>query len=113
MFVIQNIRQPEQFYYADCLSNAKRYKTKLGAERAIAKYQPGHYIIIDESLIATPEHQELFIKTRILHEKNANDTYREHYQQFMPSLPEVSDERFEKLAQDAWNIYIAKHANKV
>ncbi len=112
MFVIQNIRQPEQFYYADYLSNAKRYKTKAGAEKAMAKYQPGHYIIIDEAQIGTPEHKELFIKARVINEKEADQIYRERSKDFMPSLPELPESHFVKLALVAWNRYVEKHLSK-
>ena len=113
MFVIQNIRQPEQFYYADYLSNAKRYKTKAGAERAIAKYQPGYYIIIDEALIGTSEHQQMFIAAHIEKEKKADIAYREHSQGVMPSLPELSESHFQKLAENAWNQYVEKYLTQV
>ncbi len=113
MFVIQNIRQPEQFFYTDYLSSAKRYKTKAGASRAIAKYQPSHhYIIIDEAQIGTPEHKELFIKARVINEKEADQIYRERSKDFMPSLPELPESHFGKLALDAWNRYVEKHLSK-
>ena len=102
MFVAQSIRQPEQFYYANTLSSAKHWKTRRGADKAVAQY-PSSYLVLDESEIGTAQHQSLFVQARTQVEKAAEQTYKNHSSEtFSPDRP---DSYFEELAQQAWQRY--------
>lgn len=102
MFVAQSIRQPEQFYYANTLSSAKRWKTRRGADNAVAKY-PNSYVVIAEAELGSPEHQALFLIARTQVEKAAEQAYRNHSSEaFSATKP---DSHFEELALRAWERY--------
>jgi hypothetical protein len=102
MFVAQSIRQPEQFYYANTLSSAKRWKTRRGADNAVAEY-PNSYLVLDESEIGTEHHQSLFIGARTQVQKAAEQAYKNHSSEtFSPDRP---DSHFQELAQQAWEHY--------
>ena len=77
MFVAQSIRQPDQFYYAHTLSSAKRWKTRRGADKAVAQY-PNSYLIIAETEICSPEHKSLFLIARTQVEKVAEKAYQNY-----------------------------------
>jgi hypothetical protein len=102
MFVAQSIRQPDQFYYAHTLSSAKRWKTRRGADNAVAQY-PSSYLVIAEAEIGSPEHQALFLIARIQVEKAAEQAYRNHSSEAFS--PEYPDTHFEELAVRAWERY--------
>lgn len=102
MFVAQSIRQPKQFYYANTLSSAKRWKTRRGADKAAAQY-PNSYLVLDESEIGTEHHQSLFIQARTQVQKAAELAYKNHSSEtFSPDRP---DSHFQELAQPAWQRY--------
>lgn len=102
MFVAQSIRQPEQFYYTNTLSSAKRWKTRKGADNAALKY-PNSYLVLEESEIGTPYHQSLFVAARTQVEKAAEQAYQNHSSEaFSPDRP---DSYFLELAQQAWERY--------
>lgn len=102
MFVAQSIRQPDQFYYANTLSSARRWKTRRGADNAVAQY-PNSYLVIAETEIGSPEHQELFLIARIQVEKAAEQAYRNHSSEALSS--DYPDSHFEELAVRAWERY--------
>jgi len=102
MFVAQSIRQPDQFYYANTLSSAKRWKTRRGADKAAAQY-PNSYLVIAESELGSPEHQSLFLIARIQVEKAAEQAYRNHSSEALSS--DYPDTHFEELAVRAWQRY--------
>ncbi|MEG4286353.1 hypothetical protein QUB68_24800 [Microcoleus sp. A006_D1] len=102
MFIAQSIRQPEQFYYANTLSSAKRWKTRRGADNATAQY-PNSYLVLDESELGSEQHQSLFIQARTQVQKAAEQAYKNHSSEtFSPDRP---DFYFEELAQQAWQRY--------
>ena len=102
MFVAQSIRQPEQFYYANTLSSAKRWKTRRGADNAVAQY-PNSYVVIAESEIGSPEHQSLFLIARTGVEKVAEQAYKNHSSEaFSATKP---DSHYEERATLAWERY--------
>jgi hypothetical protein len=102
MFVAQSIRQPDQFYYANTLSSAKRWKTRRGADKAAAQY-PNSYLVIAESEIGSLKHQSLFLIARTQVEKAAEQAYRNHSSEALPS--DYPDTHFEELAVRAWERY--------
>lgn len=102
MFVAQSIRQPEQFYYANTLSSAKRWKTRRGAGNAAAQY-PNSYLVIEESEIGSEDHRSLFVAARIEVEKAAERAYRAHSSAAL--ILERADSYFENLAVLAWERY--------
>lgn len=102
MFVAQSIRQPEQFYYAHTLSSARRWKTRRGADKAVAQY-PNSYIVIAEAEIGSLEHKSLFLIARIQVEKAAEQAYRNHSSEAL--LSDYPDTHFEELAVRAWERY--------
>ena len=102
MFVAQSIRQPEQFYYANTLSSAQHWKTRRGADKAVAQY-PNSYLVLDESEIGTAQHQSLFVQARTKVQKAAEQAYKNHSSEtFSPDRP---DSYFAELAQQAWERY--------
>jgi hypothetical protein len=102
MFVAQFIRKPEQFYYAHTLSSAKRWKTRIGADNAVAQY-PNSYVLIAELEIGSLEHQSLFLIARTGVEKAAEQAYRNHSSEaFSATKP---DSHFEELAVRAQGSY--------
>ena len=102
MFVAQSIRQPEQFYYANTLSSAKRWKTRRGADNAVAQY-PNSYVVIAESEIGSLVHQSLFLIARTQVEKAAEQAYRNHSSEaFSVTKP---DTHYEERAILAWERY--------
>ncbi len=102
MFIAQSIRQPEQFYYANTLSSAKRWKTRRGADNAVAQY-PNSYVVIAEAELGSLEHQSLFLIARTQVEKAADQAYRNHSSEaFSATKP---DTHFEELAVRAWERY--------
>ena len=102
MFVAQSIRQPDQFYYAHTLSSARRWKTRRGADKAVAQY-PNSYVVIAEAEIGSPEHQAMFLIARTQVEKAAEQAYRNHSSEALSSnYPET---HFEELAVRAWKRY--------
>ena len=102
MFVAQSIRQPDQFYYAHTLSSAKRWKTRRGADNAVAQY-PNSYIVIAEAEIGSSEHKSLFLIVRIQVEKAAEQAYQNRSSEALS--PEYPDTHFEELAMRAWERY--------
>lgn len=102
MFVAQSIRQPDQFYYANTLSSARRWKTRRGADKAVAQY-PNSYIVIAEAEIGSPEHQSQFLIARIQVEKAAEQAYRNHSSEALSS--DYPDSHFEELAVRAQGSY--------
>lgn len=102
MFVAQYIRQPEQFYYANTLASAKRWKTRRGADNATLKY-PNSYIVIAEAELGSLLHKSQFLIARIQVEKAAEQAYRNHSSEaFSATKP---DTHFEELAVRAWERY--------
>ncbi|MEG4407223.1 hypothetical protein [Microcoleus sp. MON2_D5] len=110
MFVAQSIRQPDQFYYAHTLSSARRWKTRRGADKAVAQY-PNSYIVIAEAEIGSPEHKSLFLIARIQVEKAAEQAYRNHSSEAFS--PEYPDTHFEELAVRAWEGYQQQRLQEV
>ena len=102
MFVAQSIRQPDQFYYANTLSSAKRWKTRRGADKAIAQY-PNSYVVIEESELGTAHHQSLFIQARTQVEKVSEQAYKNYSSEAFSTTKSDSD--FAELAQQAWERY--------
>lgn len=102
MFVAQSIRQPDQFYYANTLSSAKRWKTHRGADNAVAQY-PNSYVVIAELELGSLLHQSLFIGARTQVEKAAEQAYRNHSSEAFSATK--LDTHFEELAVRAWERY--------
>ncbi len=102
MFIAQSIRQPEQFYYANTFSSAKRWKTRRGADNAVAQY-PNSYIVITESEIGSLVHQSLFLIARTQVEKVAEQAYRNHSSEAFSTIQ--LDSHYEELAIRAWERY--------
>ena len=110
MFVAQSIRQPDQFYYAHTLSSARRWKTRRGADNAVAQY-PNSYIVIAEAEIGSPEHKSLFLIARIQVEKAAEEAYQNHSSEALSF--DYPDTHFEELAVRAWERYQQQRLQEV
>ncbi|MEG3872363.1 MULTISPECIES: hypothetical protein [unclassified Microcoleus] len=110
MFVAQSIRQPDQFYYAHTLSSARRWKTRRGADKAVAQY-PNSYIVIAEAEIGSLLHKSQFLIARIQVEKAAEQAYRNHSSEAFS--PEYPDTHFEELAVQAWERYQQQRLQEV
>lgn len=102
MFVAQSIRQPEQFYYANTLSSAKRWKTRRGADNAVAQY-PNSYVVIAEAELGSTEHQSLFLIARTGVEKAAEQAYLNHSSEAFGAIK--PDSHYEERAIQAWERY--------
>lgn len=102
MFVAQSIRQPEQFYYANTLSSAQRWKTRRGADKAAAQY-PGSYLVLHESELGSEQHKFLFIQARTQVEKVSEQAYKNYSSEAFSATKSDSD--FAELAQQAWERY--------
>ena len=98
-YVIQEIFEPIVFYANTSFKFAKRYKRKANAEKIINDYPEYKYLMIEEEMVGTEEHKQLFIPKRIICEKQNDLAHRQRYDFDLPEHPESF---FKDLAEKAW-----------